>query len=402
MMLLDRGERGPSTAGLQKVLFVHNSYQQRGGEDSVVEAEIALLREKGHEVLTYGRHNDELKEAGKAALVMDTIWSRRTTNDVAGILKLHRPDVIHVHNTFPLISPSLYWAADQARIPVVQTLHNFRLLCPQAMLLRDGKVCEDCLGKTPLRGVMHACYRGSVAQTGVLAGMLMAHRTLGTFQHKVARFIALNKFCRDKFVEGGLPASRFSIKPNFIDGGTRPDESHRSGGLFVGRLSDEKGVDVLASASRRAGVLGFKVVGGGELQALAESAFGEGYLGFCGLEQILHLMRTASYLVVPSVWYENFPRTIVEAYASGLPVIASRLGALAEIVDDGRTGLLFEPGNADDLAAKLRWAEEHPVEMANMGRQARLVYETRYTPERNYVELMQIYEEAIGAVNDAA
>ncbi len=385
-----------------KVMFVHNAYQQRGGEDSVVEAEIALLRAKGHEVLTYGRHNDELKDSGKVSLLFDTVWSRRTVRDMAVLLKENKPDVIHVHNTFPLISPSLYWAADRVRIPVVQTLHNFRLLCPQAMLLRDGKVCEDCLGKLPWRAVANACYRDSVAQTGVLTGMLMAHRALGTFERKVTRYIALNSFCRDKFIEGGLPADLFSIKPNFIDGGDRPDDLPRSGGLFVGRLSNEKGIDVLASACQRGGIASLRVVGGGDLQSVAGTAFGERYLGFRGLEDILHLMRTAAYLVVPSVWYENFPRTIVEAFACGLPVIASRLGALAEIVDDGRTGLLFEPGSADDLAAKLSWAESHPLEMATMGLQARAEYEAFYTPDKNYAELMRIYDEAIQLVKYAA
>jgi len=387
---------------ISRVLFVHNAYQQRGGEDSVVEAEISLLRSKGHEVLTYERHNDELKGGSKPGAALNTFWSRQTTGDIAAVVACSRPDVIHVHNTFPLISPSLYWAAGRAGVPVVQTLHNFRLLCPQAMFLRDGKVCEDCLGKMPWQGVVHGCYRDSIPQTAVLAGMLMAHRALGTYAHKVTRYIALNKFCRDKFVEGGLPADRFSIKPNFIDGGERPEELPRSGGLFVGRLSNEKGIDVLATACQQAGITRFQVVGSGDLKPLAEAIYGERYLGFRGLDNILQLMRSASYLVVPSVWYENFPRTIVEAFASGLPVIASRLGALAEIVKDGHTGLLFEPGNAADLAAKLKWAQAHPYEITEMGLRARVEYETYFTPEKNYAELIQIYEDAIEAVKNAA
>jgi len=379
-------------------MVVHNGYQHRGGEDSVVEAEIALLRERGHEVIEYSRHNDELKDRGRIAAAIETFWSRKTIGDVSDQAKRRRPDVIHVHNTFPLISPSLYWAAARERIPVVQTLHNFRLACPQAMFLREGKVCEQCIGRAPWRGVIHGCYRGSKLQTGVLTGMLLTHRALGTYQNKVTRYIALNAFCRDKFVQGGLPAERFRIKPNFIDGGPRPAPCVRSGGLFVGRLSAEKGLDVLATACSASAIETMRVVGGGDLEPLARAAFGSRYLGFQGLSEILALMRSSAYLVVPSVWYENFPRTIVEAFACGLPVVASRIGALAEIIDDGRTGLLFDPGNAQDLAEKLLWAEKHPNEMAAMGLAARAEYEARYTPEQNYSELLDIYEDAISAV----
>ncbi|HYE41362.1 MAG TPA: glycosyltransferase [Ramlibacter sp.] len=382
--------------------MAHNAYQQRGGEDSVAQAEVDLLRSRGHEVLLYSRHNDEIAGQGKAALAMQTVWSRRTSHDVDRLVREFDPDVIHVHNTFPLISPSLYWAADRARRPVVQTLHNFRLLCPQAMFLREGKVCEDCLGHVPWRGVARGCYRGSVAQSGVLAGAVTLHRALGTYQHKVTRYVALNQFCRDKFVQGGLPAERIRIKPNFIESDAQPQWSERSGGLFVGRLSEEKGVDVLADAVKQLPSNPVSVIGGGDLATLATEAFGERYLGFKPMGEILKQMGRSLYLVVPSIWYENFPRTIVEAYSCGLPVIASRIGALAEIVTDGVTGLLFEPGDAQDLAHKLQWAEDHPEAMCEMGRAARAAYEAHYTPERNYQQLMEIYVDAIEHVRQGA
>lgn len=385
-----------------RVLMVHNAYQQRGGEDAVCDAEFALLAARGHAVQLFSRHNDDIAGQSRVALAAQTVWSTRTTDELARVIDDFRPDVIHAHNTFPLISPSLYWAAGRAGVPVVQTLHNFRLMCPQAMLLREGRVCEDCVGRLPWRGVVRGCYRGSVAQSGVLAGAVTLHRALGTYQHKVTRYVALNRFCRDKFVQGGLPAERIRIKPNFIESHDRPAWAHRHGGLFVGRLSAEKGLDVLAGAVHRLGRNPVSVVGGGELAPLAIEAFGERYLGFRQIDDILALMRDALYLVVPSIWYENFPRTIVEAFSCGLPVIASRIGALAEIVTDGVTGLLFEPGNAEDLARKLQWAEDHPEAMCEMGRAARAAYDSHYTPERNYQQLMEIYVDAIEHVRQGA
>ncbi|MDZ4212840.1 MAG: glycosyltransferase, partial [Methylotenera sp.] len=296
-----------------------------------------------------------------------------------------------------LVSPAIYWVAAKAGIPIVQTLHNFRFLCLSALFMRDGQVCEDCFGHLPWRGVVHKCYRNSTAASIVLAGMITLHRGLGSYRNKVTRYIALNDFCRNKFIAGGLPKDKFSVKPNFIDNLNTPDWEARQGGLFVGRLSKEKGLDVLAEAVKLLPINPVKIIGGGELESFAQFSFGTDYLGFQSLDTILAKMRQSSYLVLPSIWYENFPRTIVEAFACGLPVIASRIGALAEIIEDGRTGLLFESGNAQDLAEKLNWAEAHPDEMVKMGKSARAEYESRYTPERNYAMLFEIYKEAITA-----
>jgi glycosyltransferase involved in cell wall biosynthesis len=230
-----------------RVLLVHNGYQQRGGEDAVVDAELALLRGAGHAVEVYRRANDEIAAMPRTRLLADTLWSRRTGAEVDAIVARFRPDVVHVHNTHPLISPSLHWAAARARVPVVQTLHNFRLLCPQGMLLRDQRVCEDCVGHLAWRGVVHRCYRDSAVQTGVIAATVSLHRAIGTWRHKVRRYIALNAFCRDVFVRGGLPPERVVVKPNFVDVAPTPEVA-RERGLFVGRLSVEKGVGVLAQA----------------------------------------------------------------------------------------------------------------------------------------------------------
>ncbi len=370
-----------------RILFVHNAYQHRGGEDSVVEAEIALLRAHGHAVETYFRSNDDVTGMSSLALARHTLWSPRTPHDLAEQIRRFQPDVIHVHNTFPLISPSLYWAAERAGVPVVQTLHNFRLMCLNGLFLRDGKVCEDCMGHLPWRGVARACYRGSHAASAALAGMLTLHRGLGTYRNKIARYIALNEFCRRKFIEGDLPAERVVVKPNFVDFDL-PEPVARAGLLFVGRLSVEKGVGTLAQAMTLLPDEKLRVAGDGPEAGLLA---GMTRLGNQPGEAVRQEMSRAVALVVPSICYENFPRTIAEAFACGLPVIASRIGALADIVRDGETGLLFEPGDPRDLADKMAWALAHPEQMAAMGRNARAQYEAEFSAEVNYRRLMEIY-----------
>jgi len=376
-----------------RVLLVHNAYQQRGGEDSVVASEVALLRAHGHPVDTYLRHNDDVPGVSKLSLAAQALWSRQSADAIRQRIADFRPDVVHVHNTLPLISPSVFWAARRAGVPVVQTLHNFRMMCPQAMFLRDGKTCEDCLGRVPWRGVVRGCYRHSVPQTAVVAATVMLHRGLGTYDRAVTRFIALSEFSRGKFIEGGLAPERVIIKPNFVEDAGDGLTEGRQGGLFVGRLSDEKGVGVLLDALRLQAA-DVEVIGEGEWSQQTQAQLGARAPGFLPVEQILARMKRASYLLLPSLCGENFPRTLAEAYCCGLPVIASRIGALAELVEEGGTGLLFETGNARDLADKLAWAEAHPAQMQAMGRTARARYEALYSPATNLQRLIAIYDEA--------
>ena len=270
------------------------------------------------------------------------------------------------------------------------------------MFLREGRVCEDCLGKLPWRGVVHRCYRESAPQTAVLASMIGVHRAIGTYRSKVSRYIALTEFSRAKFISGGLRGEQIAVKANFVDGPPPETERQRSGALFVGRLSPEKGTRVLARAAATRGQAVIDVIGTGPEQLSLEAAPGIRLHGWQIPEAIYSRMREAAYLVVPSICYENFPRTIVEAFACSLPVIASRLGAMAEIVRDGETGLLFEAGNAEDLVQKMAWAEDHPSTLREMGANARREYEAKYTPETNYRQLMTIYADAIAAARQAA
>jgi glycosyltransferase involved in cell wall biosynthesis len=382
-----------------RVLVVHNAYQNRGGEDTVVESEIALLRSYGHVVETYTRSNDEIMGMRSLTMARNTLWSESTIKDMTALIDRVRPNIIHTHNTFPLISPSIYWAAARAGVPVVQTLHNFRLLCLNALFLREGKVCEDCMGKLPWRGVVRACYRESRPASAALAAMLAIHRNVGTYQNKVARYIALNDFCRQKFIEGGLPADRVVVKPNFVDFDA-PGVGARGDLLFVGRLSVEKGIASLVDAMRHVAGVNLRVVGDGPEAALLHGMPSVTCLGSQSSVVVRSEMSRALAVVVPSIWYENFGMVVLESFASGTPVVASRIGALAEIVTEGVTGLMFEPGNPIDLADKLKWALAHPDEMAVMGRNARAEYEAKYTSSINYKQLITIYESAIAELKD--
>jgi glycosyltransferase involved in cell wall biosynthesis len=385
--------------GHPRVLIVHNRYQQRGGEDEVFAAEQHLLQSRNHVVEQYVAHNDSITDGGRLRLTKNTIWNSTVYTDVRRILIRHRPDVVHFHNTFPLVSPAAYYAARAEGVPVVQTLHNYRLVCPNAILFRDGQVCEDCIGRTiPWPGVVHGCYRGSRLASAATAAMLSMHRLAGTWREAVDVYIALTNFARGKFVAGGIPASRITVKPNFLN--HDPGVGDHLGGyaLFVGRLTREKGVQTLLHAwAQLEGRVPLKIVGTGPLGALAEpQRHGIEWLGAQPHEQVLELMKHASFLVFPSEWYEGFPMTLVEAFATGLPVIAAARGSAAELIDDEETGYLFEPGNASALAARVEQALTYPDARARLGRQARAVFESKYTATTNYSQLITIYESVCG------
>ena len=384
------------------ILLVHNYYQQPGGEDQVFADETRLLRDRGHAVRQHTVHNDAVGAMGRVELLGKTIWNRAAYDELRAVARQHRADVVHFHNTFPLVSPAGYRAAHDAGAAVVQTLHNYRLLCPVATFYRDGGVCEDCMGKTvPWPGVVHRCYRGSLAASAAVAAMLTVNRAMRTYTGEVDRYIALTEFSRRKFVEGGLPAEKIVVKPNFVD----PDPGVGDGGggfaLFVGRLTEEKGVPTLLNAWRSLdGAIPLKVLGDGPLRthvldAAAQSAGAIEYLGRRTLEEVCGIMGEAGALVFPSEWYEGLPRTIVESFAKGTPVIASRLGSMAELVEDGCSGFLFRPGDPSDLAGRVRHAWVNKTELAQMRRRARLEFEQKYTADSNHEVLVRAYRAAM-------
>tara|TARA_R100001198_G_scaffold96992_1_gene90639 strand:+ start:13869 stop:15020 length:1152 start_codon:yes stop_codon:yes gene_type:complete len=381
-----------------KILAVHNRYQQAGGEDSVFRNEIELLRSGGHDVAVLEENNDRIKgTAAQIAAAAHAVWSRYGQRRMAEAIIRERPDVVHVHNFFPTLSPAIFWTCGEHRVPAVWTLHNFRVACANGLLFRDGQVCEKCLGASPLPAIRHGCYRGSRAASAAVAAMIATHRTMGTWRYKVDRFIALTDFARDKVIAAGLPADRVVVKPNFVDIARSETISDRSGTVFVGRLSAEKGVQVAVEAWRQMPHLKLTVIGDGPLRAELETNAPPNieFTGALPSSDVYQRVAMAQAMVVPSVSYENFPMTVVEAMALGTPVIASNTGALAAIVGDGMSGALFEVGNHHDLTAKVSDLFMRPERLSVMSQNARERYEHQMSPQKNLHQLEQIYSEVI-------
>jgi len=382
------------------ILLVHNTYQQPGGEDIVFANECKLLRRFGHNVITYERSNSQIDtytDWSRVVLMKDVVWNSGCRREFSQLLKDARPDVVHVHNTFMMISPAIYSACQEARVPVVQTLHNYRLLCPAANFFRDGQICEECMTHSLVRGIAHACYHESFLATATVACMLKVHRALGTWPHAVNTYIALSNFSKQRFIAGGLPQEKIVIKPNFVDPDPGPRSSDGEYALFVGRLSEEKGLKTLLAACKHTPRVSLVIVGDGplrqELQACAQrlDLHNVVFRGRLPRQDIEAVLKNARFLVQPSECYENFPMTVVEAFACGIPVIGSRIGALKEIVTDGQTGLQFKPGDSEDLAAKIDWAWQHGEATRAMGLRARHEFESKYTAEKNHGHLVELY-----------
>lgn len=386
---------------IKRILLVHNYYQQPGGEDQIFSAESSMLEKHGDRVFRYTVHNDRIKGMNSLTLARSTLWNKTTARELRELIRKVRPDVVHFHNSFPIISPAAYYAVKAEGIPLVQTLHNYRLLCPNALFFRDGHVCEDCMGKfVPWPGILHACYRGSKAATGVTAGMLSAHRVLRTYSRMVDIYVALTDFARQKFIQGGLPAKKIAVKPNFVDPDPGIGDGQGGYALFVGRLSLEKGVNTLLAAWGKIGSkIPLKIVGDGPLATRVAEASrripGIEWLGHKPRQSVLDLMKGAAALIFPSILYEGFPVTIVEAYSVGLPVIASNLGGMSSIIEHNHTGLHFRHGNSEDLAVKVDWAFSHRAELECMRREARQIFDQKYTADQNYEKLIEIYELAM-------
>jgi glycosyltransferase involved in cell wall biosynthesis len=390
-----------------KILLAHNTYQQMGGEDRVFEQERRMLEAAGHDIVAFERSNheaDAYRGRKRLDLAVNTVWCRRSRREFRRVLDREAPDLVHIHNTFMMISPSIYSACRKAQIPVVQTLHNFRLLCPGASFFRDGKVCEDCLHRSVWESVRHGCYRNSRMATATVALMLEVHHRLGTWTSSVSRFVALSEFARGRFIAGGLPAHRMVVKPNFVDPDPGPGPEARDYAIFVGRFSPvERMYTLLAAWEQLRNRVPLLIVGGGpereqiETEAQRRGLSAISFLGGLPNPRTISLIQGARFLVLPSQWYENFPVTIAEAFACETPVICSALGSMREIVTDGMTGLHFHPGNATDLAEKVAQAWASPARMREMGAAARREYLARYTATQNYSQLIDIYDAALRA-----
>jgi glycosyltransferase involved in cell wall biosynthesis len=385
-----------------RVLLVHGAYQQFGGEDSVVRAETELLKNHGDEVCLYTRHNDEIKNFSltqKALFFPQSVYSMQTSGELKDVVRKFKPDVAFVHNPYPLISPAAYHALHSAGVPTVQVLHNFRPFCPNGFYYTQGKVCEACKGGNYLNAIRNRCYKDSYALSGLYALTLGLNR-MGGMIDKISGFICLTEFFRTKMREAGVPDSKLFVRPNFVYAPKLNGEAVGAGyALFMGRLSPEKGCWTLIHAFEQLPQMKLKVLGSGpQEQELRDYVSKNGirnieFLGFKSGDEKWKILRNAMCLILPSEWYENFPVTALEAFMAAKPVIASRMGGLPYIVEEGKAGLLFEAGKPADLAQKVQYLAEHPEEATRMGECARKLSETKYGPEQGYQNLMEIFSQ---------
>lgn len=397
-----------------KILLVHNHYGSGApsGENIVFKLERRLLEDRGHDVAVFQRYSDDLLMKGFRGKLHGAVvlpWNVASARSIRAMVDEFRPDVVHVHNTFPLISPSIFHAIGY-RSAKVLTLHNYRLFCPAAIPMRDGKTCVECMeARSSLPSLKYGCYRSSRLATAPLALSVGLHRWLGTWQRKVDAFIALTEFQREAMVSAGLPAGLVQVKSNFfpgtpscIDWSLRGDYA-----VFVGRLTAEKGIRALVQAWLQWGESApeLRIVGDGELRAeLIQMAAGSPrvpirFLGLLSSESAQKEIANAKLVVMPSESFEGFPMVVLEAFAFGTPVAASRLGALASIVKSGSNGLLFEPASPKSLLEVVRLAWGSPMLLHKLGAAAREEFEGKYTEEANHQRLVEIYEAAIQTSN---
>lgn len=382
-----------------KILYAYNLYQRAGGENLWFESEPDLFRARGHEVVVFRKDNTDIESYSpwsKVAMFWRVSWSREVYESVRGLIRAERPDVAHVYNTLALITPSIYYACRDEGVPIVQSIYNYRLMCPEGTFLRKGQVCEECLDHSLWRSAVHGCYRNSHIASASLAWMLARHRRMGTWNSVIDRYLTPTEFLRGKLVEGGIPESKIVVKPNWHEPDPGPREATDGSVLYVGKLAQEKGILTLLKAwGQVENPTKLRIIGDGylrpEVERAAASSENIEFLGWRPHAGVISWLKRASVFVVPSEWYEAFPHTILESFACGVPILATRIGTLKDIIRDGETGLLFEPGKASDLASKLSWALKESGRAQSIGMAGRKEYEGKYTGKCAYEQLLRVY-----------
>jgi glycosyltransferase involved in cell wall biosynthesis len=397
-----------------KIVILHNAYPQYGGEDTVVANETAMLARYGHEVVPFIVPTEESGLMNLIRCGLSAVWNPFSARKLKSFLLQEKPDIVHCHNTFPLLSPSVFAACHSAGIPVVQTIHNYRHICPAGGFFRDGEICEECIGKRfPAPALKHQCYRKSRIASMIPTLTAYAQRVRRTFDRDVDVLIALNQFGKQKLVEGGLPADRIVIKPNFCPEPASSNSYPRSNEkrftvCFAGRFSIDKGIQVLLSAwvafaesldEHQKTRVCLRIAGGGELETLVSKTAAKDptiqYEGSLSHEATLAMIEQSDALVCPSLWYEGMPMTLLEAFSAGRPVIASEIGGLPEMVRHGANGLLFSPGDGSQLASCFNMLFSSGELRREMGGNAHRIYESYYTEKANFPLLDKIYTDAI-------
>ena len=380
-----------------KVLIVHNFYKVRAGEFSVLKNEIKLLKDNGNEVITFYKDNKNIKSFySKVIYFLRIVYSKNIFKEFDYYLKQNKPDVIHVHNFFPIMTPAIFFAAKKNNIPIVHTLHNYRLICPTATLMHNNRIYEKSIINSPFSTIIDKVYRNSYLGTFALARMISYHKKYNTWDTQVDKFIALTNFSKSKFIDANFLSDKIEIKSNFVFDMYDPDSDKKEYALFVGRISEEKGIRYLIKAWKK---IDYKLIiaGTGPLENFVKSQLNEKiiFLGKQNKEEIRSLMNAASFLVIPSIWYEGFPMVILEAYSAGLPVLGSRIGSIEEVVLDNITGLHFEPNQSRDIVKKVNTIIKDRELLKKISKNARKEYLEKYTPSKNYDILKNIYNSVI-------
>jgi glycosyltransferase involved in cell wall biosynthesis len=389
-----------------KVLFLHNKYLISGGEDISTDAEIQLLRDYGHEVDSYYISNQEIADKSKIKLFIRTIWSLSSYKELKRLIKLKKYDIIHVQNFFPLLSPSVFYAARSQGVKIVMSVRNYRLVCPNALLFVDGEVCTKCLGHTfPYMSVIKKCYKSSRLSSMAVASMLSVHNLLNTWNGRVDGFICISEFVKSQLILGGIHEDKLHVKYNFLKTLPVPVNTERSGFLYVGRLSTEKGIDTMLEAfiqlSSSHPQATLTIIGEGPLSAYVEDVSSKYdniiFIGRKHISEVYAIMSTARFLMFPSKWHEPFGRTIVESFAAGTPVIGASVGGVTELVKDGYNGFLFEGSNVESL--KLAIVKGIGYDIQLLCKNAQDSFDTKYTSDINYNQVLSIYEAILNQKN---
>jgi glycosyltransferase involved in cell wall biosynthesis len=391
-----------------RILLVHNRYRSAApsGENRVVDQESAALAALGHEVLRFGGSSDEIGQwsaARKASLPARTIWSRETYRDLTAVLRERRPDVLHVHNTFPLLSAAVLYACRDAGVPLVATIHNYRLACANGTFFRNGAVCHDCAGRLPTRAVLHGCYRDSRAATAPVALAMGLHRQ--AWRSLVSAYVFISSSQRDLLQGSGLPPERVFVRYNLIPHRSRPRIERAPTVVYAGRLDEAKGArllmagwDIYCQTSGKPG-MNLVIAGAGplgdEMAAWASGRPSVEMTGALSADQCGELIAQARAVVLPSAWEETFGLVAVEAMAAGVPPIATDHGSFTELITPGVDGVLFQPGEPAALGRAIADVEQDPDRYEAYGEQARKTYEQRFDPQRSVDELLRIYHFAV-------